>query len=119
MAQTVRVKEKRPTGSGRRVGWNRVFTHVDVSLPGGWAFQGRYLDERQTDLKIGSVVVGQIPVGSVRTGFHWRVGTVTAAGSVEWEERTWPLTQLLDFRDRVQVLLDGSADDIEKRRADS
>ena len=118
MTETVRVTEKRPTGSGRRVGWNKVVTEIDTTRQGGYAFRGRFLDERQTDLVVGSVVVSQIPVGSARSGHHWRVGIVTAAGSVEWEQRTWPLSRFLDFRDHVQTLLDSPADDIEKLRAE-
>ena len=50
------------------------------------------------------MLVGQTPVGSARSGYHWRVGTVTRAG-VEWEDRTWPPNKFLDFRDHVDALL--------------
>ena len=117
MTKVVRVMEMKPTGTGGRAGWNRIVTEIDVSRQGGYAFRGHFLAERQTDLAVGSVVVGQIPVGSARAGFHWRVGVVTAAGSVEWEQRTWPLSRFLDFRDHVQALLDGPVDNISNLRA--
>ena len=75
---------------------------------GGVCFEGTFLEERQVDLEVGSVLVGQIPIGSAKTGFHWRVGTVTSAG-VEWQDRTWPLDRFLDFRDHVEELLPGDS----------
>ena len=106
MAETVRVKVRKPRGSGQREGWNKLVSSVDDTKSGGYAFEGRFLDERQEDLKVGSVLVGQIPVGSARSGNHWRSGVVGASG-VEWEERTWPLDDVLDFKDHVKALLRG------------
>ena len=107
MAETVRVKVTKPRGSGRREGWNKLVTRVDDTKSGGYAFQGRFLDERQEDLKVGSVLVGQTPVGSAKDGNHWRVGVVgvVGAGGVEWENTSWPLDDFLDFRDHVKALL--------------
>ena len=104
MADTVRVAVKRPTGTGRRAGWYRVVTDVDDTKSNGYAFDGPFLDERQVDLEIGSMLVGRIPVGSARSGFHWRAGVV-GAGGVAWEEKTWPDGSFLDFRDHVKGLL--------------
>ena len=104
MAETVRVKVTKPQGSGRREGWNKLVTSVDDTKSGGYAFQGRFLDGRQEDLKTGSILVGQIPVRSAKAGNHWRVGVV-GAGGVEWEATTWPLDDFLDFRDHVKALL--------------
>ena len=81
MADTVRVQVKKPTGTGRRKGWNKVVSRIDDTKQGGYAFEGRFLDERQVDLKVGSVLVGQIPVGSATYGNHWRVGVVSAHGA--------------------------------------
>ena len=106
MAEKIRVKVMKPEGTGRRVGWNKLVTKVDDTKPGGYAFEGKVLDERQVDLEVGSVLVGQIPVGSARSGNHWRSGVVGASG-VEWEERTWPLDDVLDFIDHVKALLRG------------
>ena len=104
MSHTIRVQVKKPTGTGRREGWNRHVTGVDDTRSGAYAFDGQFLDERQVDLTVGSVVVGRIPVGSARYGYHWRVGMVGASG-VEWEEKTWPDQNFLDFRDHVKDLL--------------
>ena len=60
MADTVRVKVEKPRGTGRRVGWNKVVTGIDDAKTGGYAFDGQFLDERQVDLDVGSVLVGQI-----------------------------------------------------------
>lgn len=111
MADTVRVKVEKPKGTGRRVGWNKVVTRVDDAKTGGYAFDGQFLDERQADLDVGSVLVGQIPVGSASTGNHWRVGVVSIDG-VEWENRTWPQDRFLDFRDHVKTLLRGPHHDV-------
>ena len=99
MADTVRVKVEKPRGTGRRVGWNKVVTDIDDAKTGGYAVDVHFLDERQVDLDVGSVLVGQIPVGSASTGNHWRVGVVSIDG-VEWEDRTWPQDQFLDFEIR-------------------
>ena len=115
MADTVRVRLKRPTGTGRRVGWNRLVEGVDDTKSNGHAFEGRFLDERQIDLRIGSVLVGRIPVGSATSGFHWRVGVV-GTGGVEWEEKTWPPEQFLDFRDRVKRRIPSRDADIDALR---
>ena len=115
MADTVRVQVKKPTGTGRRQGWNKVVSRIDNTKQGGYAFEGRFLDERQVDLKVGSVLVGQIPVGSATYGNHWRVGVVSAHG-VEWEDRTWSLDRFLDFRDHVETLMNDTHDDMEALR---
>ena len=64
-------------------GWNKLLSSIDDTKTGGYAFEGRFLDERQEDLKVGSVLVSQTPVGSAKNGNHWRVGVV-GAGGVEW-----------------------------------
>ena len=112
MPEKVRVIVKRPKGSGRRVGWNKVVRRVDVDKAGGYSLEGELLTERQVDLEIGTVLVGQIPVGSARAGNHWRVGIVTSEG-VEWESRTWALDKFLDFRDHVETLLRGDGGGID------
>ena len=112
MAETVRVKVTKPRGSGQREGWNKLVSSVDDTKSGGYAFEGRFLDERQVDLALGSVLVGQIPVGSARSGNHWRSGVVDTNG-VEWEERTWPLDDVLDFIDHVKALLCKPEDTVE------
>ena len=104
MTDTVRMRLKRPTGTGRRVGWNRVVSSIDDTKKDGYAFAGHFLDERQVDLEVGSVLVSRMPVGSARSGYHWRVGVV-GTGGVEWEEKTWPHQNFLDFRDHVKELL--------------
>ena len=111
MVQTVRVRVMKPRGSGGRVGWTKVVGGVDDTKAGGYAFEGDFLDESQVDLDVGSVLVGHIPVGSARSGSHWRAGVVSTEG-VEWEDRTWPLHTFLDFRDHVKVLLCGPHDDV-------
>ena len=115
MTDTIRVQLKRPTGTGRRVGWNRVVTSVDDTKSDGFAFEGPFLDERQVDLQVGSVLVSRVPVGSARSGFHWRVGVV-GTGRIEWEETTWPPEQFLDCRDRVKSRLPSRDADIEALR---
>lgn len=115
--ETVRVKVAKPQGSGRREGWNKLVTSVDDTKSGGYAFQGRFLDERQEDLKVGSILVGQIPVGSARDGNHWRVGIV-GGGGVEWEATTWPLDNFLDFRDHVKGLLCKPEDTVKALKAE-
>ena len=112
MLDKVRVSIQKPTGSGGRIGWNKLVTRVDATQRDGFAFVGTFLGERQVDLIVGDVLVGKIPIGSARTGYHWRVGVVTTNG-VEWEDRTWPLHQFLDFRDHVERLLTGGERDIE------
>ena len=104
MTTIIRVRVKKPTGTGRRVGWNRVITGVDDTKRDGYAFEGSFLDEHQIDLQVGSVLVSRIPVGSARSGYHWRVGVV-GTGGVEWEDKTWPHEDFLDFRDHVKELL--------------
>ena len=104
MADTVRVQVPRPSGTGRRKGWNKAVSRVDNTKQNGYAFEGKFLDERQVDLEVGAVLVGQIPVGSARYGNHWRVGMVRAGG-FEWEDRTWPPGRFLDFRDHVEALM--------------
>ena len=115
MPETVRVIVKKPKGSGRRLGWNKLVRRVDPAKSGGHCFEGEFLDEHQVDLGVGSVLVGQVPVGSAKSGHHWRVGTATKAG-VEWEDRTWPLDRFLDFRDHVQNLLRGDNRGVEALR---
>ena len=112
MAETVRVKVTKPRGSGRREGCNKLLSSIDDTKTGGYAFEGRFLDERQEDLKVGSVLVSQTPVGSAKNGNHWRVGVV-GAGGVEWETATWPLDDFLDFRDHVKALLCEPDNDLE------
>ena len=112
MVQTVRVKMMKPRGSGRRMGWNKLVTGVDDSQKGGYSLVGEFLEERQYDLATGAVVVGQMPIGSARSGNHWRAGTV-GLGGVEWDDRTWPLDDFLDFQDHVKTLLGGLANDVE------
>ena len=112
MPQTVRVIVKKPRGSGRRVGWNKHVTQIDTTKEGGFCFVGDFLDEREVDLEVGSVLVGRVPVGSAKSGFHWRVGIVTSAG-VEWEDLTWSQQVFLTFRDHVQGLLRGDRIEIE------
>ena len=104
MTTIIRVRVKKPTGTGRRVGWNRVVSSIDDTKKDGYAFAGHFLDERQVDLEVGSVLVSRMPVGSARSGYHWRVGVV-GTGGVEWEEKTWPHQNFLDFRDHVKELL--------------
>ena len=118
MTFTVRVQLKPPTGTGGRVGWNRLVEGVDDSRKDGFAFDGPFLDDRQTDLEVGSVLVSRIPVGSARSGFHWRVGVV-GTGGVEWEEKTWPPDHFLDFRDHVKELLypEDEIDSLREKRA--
>ena len=82
---------ERPRGSGGRKGWNKLVTKVDDQQKGGYRFVGEFLEERQYNLATGAVVVGQIPVGSAKSGNHWRAGVV-GSGGVEWEDRTWPST---------------------------
>ena len=115
MTTTIRVRVKKPTGTGRRVGWNRLVTGVDDTKKDGYAFEGHFLDERQIDLALGSVLVSRIPVGSAKSGFHWRVGVV-GTGGVEWEEKTRSHADFLDFRDHVKARLHGRDADIEALR---
>ena len=59
--------------------------------------------------------MSRIPVGSARSGYHWRVGVV-GTGGVEWEDKTWPHEDFLDFRDHVKALLHGPDANIEALR---
>ena len=92
-----------------------MVSRIDDTKQGGHTFEGRCLDERQVELKAGSVLVGQIPVGSATYGNHRRVGAVSAHG-VEWENRTWPLDRFLDLRDHVETLMNDPHDDMEALR---
>lgn len=119
MADKIRLIVRRPTGSGKRVGWNKLVTGVDRTQTGGFAFLGNFLNEKQMDLSSGDVLVGQIPVGSARSGLHWRVGVVTTNG-VAWEDRTWPPDRFLDFGDHVENLVrehDSGIEALKKERA--
>ena len=115
MTDKIRFTAKKPKGTGRRVGWIKVVSGVDDSKRGGYAFEGQFLKEGQVELEIGSVLVGSFPVGSARSGSHWRAGVVGPERD-EWEDRTWPPERELDFRDHVKALLAGPRHDVEALR---
>ena len=63
-----RVQIDIPTASGRRQGWCKLVTGIDRSKRGGWAILGDFLNEGETDLKVGAVIATMAPVGSAKNG---------------------------------------------------
>jgi hypothetical protein len=102
--ELVRLKFGPPTGSGRREGWAKHVTGVDLSgVRGAKAFKGDYLRKgEQLDMPYGSVVIVVAPEGSVRSAYETAAIYLTSTEGLErtsdwynWREN------FLSFRDLV------------------
>lgn len=75
-----RIRIKNETNSGRRVGWTKHVTGVDVSKTNGYAFSGSFLnDGKEYDLPTGSLIISVQPEGSVKHG--WKSAALFQVGS--------------------------------------
>lgn len=112
MSNTLRVFIENAEASGRRRGWTKLVTAVDTSKTNGYAFAGKFLNDGEHDLAIGSIVIECVPSGSARhgrkIGYAYRVsadGLVDRTRGHEWS------TEFLSFRDEVAAML-GAAEEV-------
>ena len=105
---TVRLKIQNEIASGRRSGWTKLVTKVDVTKKNGYAFEGEFLNECEHDLNEGDIVIQKNPEGSVKNG--WSTGVcyrVTQNGLERLHETTFDWREdFLSFRDFVAKALD-------------
>lgn len=97
--KTVRITANIPTASGRRRGWIKVVTSVDSSKSGGYALQGEFLGERETDIKVGTIVVRCCPCGSVKNGYKEYDFGIVAEDGINWDSRDFTWKTWLTFLD--------------------
>ena len=106
---TVRIVLKNETNSGNRRGWTKVVTSVDVTKSNGYAFGGRFINDGENDLEVGSVLIQKNPMGSVKHGYDVGVCLVVRPDGSLWQTHDgngfrW-LREFLSFRDHVAAVL--------------
>jgi len=97
------IEIRNETNSGRRTGWTRRVTAVDVTKSNGYAFEGEFLNEGEVDLNPGDVLIQKNPMGSVKNAWHEGVCIVVdnngnlhdVGDKYDWKE------QFLSFRNLV------------------
>ena len=103
------LKIQNETNSGRRRGWTKLVTSVDMSKKNGYAFDGEFLSEGEQELHPGDIIIQKNPEGSVKNG--WYAGVcycVTQDGELKRlhdESYNWR-TEFLSFRNLVAKHLD-------------
>ena len=101
---TVRVYIETQMGSRGRRSWTKAVTAVNPHGRFGYSFLGKFLDDGQTDVTEGAILVHNSPRGSTikpRTKWTW---TQVRPGKLRWSE---PIDSMhfLDFRDQVTEAL--------------
>lgn len=115
----IRINIVHPTSSGRRTGWHKLVTSVDLTKSNGYCFEGTFLRAGLNDLPVGSVIVRQSPTGSVsRPGKDGAVLVVEADGLREVLPDTDWNTQFLIIRDAAANALASVSTPTENRLAD-
>ena len=61
------VKYDKPYASGRRTGWAKTVTSVDMDQPNGYAFDGDFLKDGENAIEEGTIVIEMTPAGSAKT----------------------------------------------------
>lgn len=98
----IRINIEYPAASGRRFGWVKHVTSVDMTKGDGWAFLGEFLKEGENDLPADAVLVKKVPTGSARNQ-GWD-GIVMRADGTELGRFDWH-RQFLSMRDCVKEAL--------------
>ena len=103
--RTVRVYIEAEMGSRGRRSWTKAITAVDPGGRLGYSFLGKFLDDGQTDLPEGVILVRNSPKGSTRKPKSWWTWTQVRPGKLRWSE---PIDgkHFLDFRDQVTEALE-------------
>jgi hypothetical protein len=102
---TVRVYIETQIGSRGRRSWTKAVTAVNPRGRFGYSFLGKFLDDGQTDVPEGAILVHNSPKGSTikpRTKWTW---TRVRPGKLRWSE-PMDSRHFLDFRDQVTEALE-------------
>lgn len=112
MAELVRIYTENPTSSGKRKGWWKVISSVDLRKRDGYAFGGNFLPEGYNDVAEGAVIVCQYPQGSVASPYKsGKLFVATKEGLEEVFSVTDWYKEFLLIRDKAKELLGGKTND--------
>lgn len=66
----VRIKIKNEINSGKRSGWTKHVTNVDMTKTNGYAFEGEFIPGgKEIELPVGAILIQKNPEGSVKNGW--------------------------------------------------
>ena len=122
----IRVYYTKPTASGGRKGWAKIVTGIDETKDYGYQFEGDFLRDGEQDLPEDTVIVEQVPDGSVKNNWkRWQIILVKGVGlnGLSWVQDKnwidgkptfgdrdyaawWKSDMFLSYRDRVKELVE-------------
>lgn len=100
--QSIRIRPKAGTASGRRTGWIKHVTEIDATKTNGYAFGGEFLKSGvEAELPAGAVLLYCDPFGSVKNG--WKEARVTKLQADGTEHE---ILEYTDWRDDFLTIRD-------------